>query len=44
MNSSIMGIEEADVVLLVGCNPKYEAPVFNSKILRQTRENNLKVN
>jgi NADH dehydrogenase (ubiquinone) Fe-S protein 1 len=29
--------------LLVGCNPRYEAPVVNSRILKNTRKNNLKV-
>ncbi|KAI9298927.1 putative NADH dehydrogenase 78K chain precursor [Neoconidiobolus thromboides FSU 785] len=31
-NSSILGIEEADLVLLVGTNPRHEAPIINSKI------------
>jgi NADH dehydrogenase (ubiquinone) Fe-S protein 1 len=43
MNSKLTGVEEADLLLLVGTNPKHEAPVFNSRILRQTRYNNLKV-
>jgi NADH dehydrogenase (ubiquinone) Fe-S protein 1 len=43
MNSRIVGVEESDLLLLVGTNPKYEAPVFNSRILRSTRNNNLKV-
>ncbi|KAM3131755.1 hypothetical protein pb186bvf_016151 [Paramecium bursaria] len=43
MNSKITGIEEADVLLLVGTNPKIESPLLNSRILRATRRNNLKV-
>lgn len=43
MNSRITGIEEADVLLLVGTNPKLESPLLNSRILRATRKNNLKV-
>ena len=43
MNSRLQGVEEADVLLLVGTNPKYESPVFNSRILRAVRNNNLKV-
>lgn len=39
MNSRIQGVEDADVLLLVGCNPKYEAPVLNSRILKSTRKN-----
>lgn len=43
MNSRIRGVEEADLLLLIGCNPKVEAPVFNSRILRAVRHNDLKV-
>ena len=39
MNSRITGVEEADVLLLVGTNPKYEAPVLNARILKSTRKN-----
>eukprot|EP00798_Chlamydomonas_sp_ICE-L_P030410 gene30410-35415_t len=34
-NSTIMGLEEADVILLVGTNPRLESPVFNAR-LRKT--------
>ena len=37
------GVEEADLLLLIGTNPKTESPVFNSRILRAVRHNNLKV-
>ena len=30
-NTSVMGIEEADAVLLIGSNPRLEAPVFNAR-------------
>jgi len=43
MNSHINGIEECDLLLMIGTNPKYEAPVINSRILKATRKNNLKV-
>jgi len=43
MNSRIVGVEEADFLLIVGSDPKQEAPVFNSRILRATRHNNLSV-
>ncbi len=43
MNSTIQGIDDSDLLLLIGSNPKYEAPVINSRILRCTRKNNLKV-
>ncbi|MGB0747352.1 MAG: NADH-quinone oxidoreductase subunit NuoG [Magnetospiraceae bacterium] len=31
-NSTIAGIDEADVILLVGTNPRWEAPVINTRI------------
>jgi len=34
-NSTIAGIEEADVVLLVGTNPRLEAPVFNARLRKR---------
>ena len=34
-NSTIAGIENADVVLLVGTNPKVEAPVLNTRLRKQ---------
>ncbi|ATQ43066.1 NADH-quinone oxidoreductase subunit NuoG [Caulobacter mirabilis] len=34
-NSTLAGIEDADVVLLVGTNPRLEAPVFNARLRKQ---------
>jgi len=34
-NSTIAGIEEADAILLVGCNPRLEAPVLNARIRKR---------
>ena len=31
MNTTVMGFELADVVLLIGTNPRLEAPVFNAR-------------
>ncbi len=31
-NSGIAGIDEADAILLVGCNPRMEAPIINARI------------
>ena len=31
-NSTIAGIEDADAILLVGANPRWEAPVLNARI------------
>jgi NADH dehydrogenase (ubiquinone) Fe-S protein 1 len=43
MNSRLTGVEEADFLLMVGSNPRWEAPVFNSRVMRAVRDNNLKV-
>ena len=34
-NTSIAGIEEADAILLVGTNPRTEAPLINARIRKQ---------
>ncbi len=34
-NSTIAGIDEADAILLVGTNPRLEAPVLNARIRRR---------
>lgn len=31
-NDKIAGIEESDLILLVGANPRFEAPVLNARI------------
>jgi NADH-quinone oxidoreductase subunit G len=36
-NSTIEGIDQADAFLLVGTNPRHEAPVLNARILKRTR-------
>lgn len=36
-NSTVMGIEEADAVLLVGTDPRREAPVLNARIRKRWR-------
>merc|ERR1712168_932936 len=42
-NSTIAGIEEADVVLLVGTCPRYEAPLVNARIRKAWVHNELSV-
>ena len=42
-NATIEGIEQADVILLVGTNPRLEAPVLNARILKRWRTGALKV-
>ena len=34
-NSAIVGIEEADAILLIGTNPRREAPVLNARIRKR---------
>nr|KAG5691885.1 hypothetical protein BaRGS_033248 [Batillaria attramentaria] len=43
LNSTIAGVEEADVLLLVGTNPRFEAPVFNARIRKSWIHNDLRV-
>ncbi|KAG8805250.1 NADH dehydrogenase (ubiquinone) 78K chain precursor, 5-prime end, partial [Serendipita sp. 399] len=42
-NSSIPGLDEADVILLVGTNPRHEAAVMNSRIRRSWLHTGLEV-
>ena len=30
-NTTILGLEQADLILIVGANPRVEAPVFNAR-------------
>jgi NADH-quinone oxidoreductase subunit G len=38
-NSTIAGIEEADALLLIGTNPRHEAPILNARIRKRWRAN-----
>jgi NADH-quinone oxidoreductase subunit G len=42
-NSTIAGIENADVILLVGTNPRLEAPVLNARLRKRWLAGALKV-
>ncbi|CAF0833742.1 unnamed protein product [Brachionus calyciflorus] len=42
-NSGITNLEQADLVLLVGTNPRYEAPLYNTRIRKSLVHNELKV-
>lgn len=42
-NSKIYGVEEADVILLVGTNPRHEAAVLNARIRKQWLRSDLEV-
>ncbi|KAJ3222832.1 hypothetical protein HK099_001849 [Clydaea vesicula] len=43
MNSTINGIEEADVLLMIGTNPRQEAALVNSRIRKAFLRNNLQI-
>jgi NADH-quinone oxidoreductase subunit G len=42
-NTSIAGLEEADAILLVGANPRHEAPLINARIRKRSLMGGLKV-
>jgi NADH-quinone oxidoreductase subunit G len=42
-NSGIAGIEEADAILLIGTNPKWEATIINARIRKSWLENNVPI-
>lgn len=42
-NSKIVGVEEADCILLVGTNPRHEAAVLNARIRKQWLRSDLEV-
>ena len=39
-NSTFAGIEQADALLLIGCNPRWEAAVLNARIVQRARRGN----
>ncbi len=43
MNTTIAGVEEADLILLIGTNPRWEAPMVNARILKAYNDNNAKI-
>ena len=42
-NSTISAIDEADVILLVGCDLRKEAPIINARIRKRMLQGNFKV-
>ena len=42
-NSTINGIEETDLILLIGTNPRFEATMLNARIRKSYLNNNTKV-
>lgn len=43
LNTTLSGTEEADLVLFVGTNPRFEAPVFNARVRKSWIHNDLRV-
>ncbi|XP_060562587.1 NADH-ubiquinone oxidoreductase 75 kDa subunit, mitochondrial-like [Ruditapes philippinarum] len=43
LNTKIQGVEEADLILLVGTNPRFEAPLFNARIRKSWINNDLSI-
>jgi len=43
MNSMVTGVDETDLLIMVGCNPKYECPVLNARIRKAIMVNGLEV-
>jgi len=42
-NSSIKGIENSDLILLVGANPRHEATILNARIRKAQKQNGVKI-
>jgi len=42
-NSKINGIEESDIIILVGTNPRYEATILNARIRKSFLKNNTEI-
>tara|TARA_R110000824_G_scaffold155226_6_gene327744 strand:- start:35043 stop:37079 length:2037 start_codon:yes stop_codon:yes gene_type:complete len=42
-NTTIAGIEEADAILIIGSDPRKEAPIINARIRKRSRVGGLKV-
>src|SRR6201999_4074045 len=42
-NTTIAGVEAADALLLIGCNPRWEAPVLNARIRKTWVSGALKI-
>lgn len=43
LNSRISGVENADHVLIIGSNPRYEAPLFNARLRKSWLHNDMEV-
>lgn len=43
LNTTLTGVEEADLMLIVGANPRFEAPLFNARVRKSWIHNELNV-
>jgi len=43
LNTSINGIEESDLIFLIGTNPRYEGTILNARIRKSYLNNNTKI-
>lgn len=43
MNSKVRGIEDADVILLIGTNPKLISPVLNARLRKAVSQRNVQI-
>ena len=42
-NTKFSGIDESDGCLLIGTNPRFEAALINSRLLRKSKENDYSI-
>ncbi|PVV02754.1 hypothetical protein BB560_002782, partial [Smittium megazygosporum] len=43
LNTTLSGVEHSDALLIIGANPKVEAPILNTRLRKAYLHNNLKV-
>jgi NADH dehydrogenase (ubiquinone) Fe-S protein 1 len=43
LNASINGVEETDALVLIGTNPRHEAPIINTRVRKAYLRNNLDI-
>lgn len=43
LNSGIAAVEDADLVLMIGTNPRFEATLFNTRVRKGQINNELRV-
>ena len=43
LTPSISGIEDSDLILLIGCDPRYEATMINARLRKASPVNKTKI-